>query len=249
VTPPVPLGPVGQDEVDRTGRELLERLARVVGSERGGDLVVTTELVHGSVAPSLVAAAERASLVVLQHERMGRPGPVVTLSVTNPVAALSRVAVVAVPAGWREDREAADDMVTVGVDSGEGAPAVVAAALAEARTRGCGVRVLHAWHFRDPYDDLVFRGPAGGAHTEERRRLLTERLAGVLGEYADVPVELAVVHERAADALLEACRSTSLLVVGRHRHTIPLGPHLGSVVRAVLRHATCPVMVVDPVPA
>jgi nucleotide-binding universal stress UspA family protein len=58
-----------------------------------------------------------------------------------------------------------------------------------------------------------------------------------------------VVHERAADALLEACRSASLLVVGRHRHTIPLGPHLGSVVRAVLRHATCPVMVVDPVPA
>ncbi|CAI9407692.1 universal stress protein [Nocardioides sp. T2.26MG-1] len=252
VTPPVPLGPVGQDEVDRTGRELLENTARAVGSERGGDLLVTTELVHGSVASSLVDAAEHAGLVVLQHQRMGRPGPVITLSITNPVAALSQVPVVAVPAGWREDRDGPDDpedRITVGADSGDGAPAVVAAALAEARIRGRGVRVLHAWHFRDPYDDLVFDGPAGDAHTEERRRLLADRLAGVLGEYHDVPAELVVVHERAADALVAAGGHTSLLVVGRHRHTIPLGPHLGSVVRAVLRHATCPVMVVDPVPA
>lgn len=252
VTPPVPLGPVVQDEVDRAGRELLERTARVLGSERGGGLVVTTALRHGSVASSLVEAAEDADLVVLQHQRMGRPGPVVTLSITNPVAALARVPVVAVPAGWREDQDGPDDpdsRITVGADSGDGAPAVVTAALAEARIRRCGVRVLHAWHFRDPYDDLVFDGPAGDAHTDERRRQLADRLAGVLGEYADVPVELVVVHERAADALVAAGGHTSLLVVGRHRHTIPLGPHLGSVVRAVLRHATCPVMVVDPVPA
>ena len=246
VTPRVPLGPVSQDEVDRTGRELLERTAAAVRAELVGDVEVTTELVHGSVAPALVEASARAGLVVVQHQRMGRPGLVATLSITNPVAALSGVPVVAVPAGWRADHEGP---ITVGADDGDGAPAVVAAALAEGRARGCGVRVLHAWHYRDPYDDLVFSGAAGDAHTEERRRLLADRLAGVLGEYADVPVELAVVHRRAADALVAACSWTSLLVVGRHRHTIPLGPHLGSVVRAVLRHATCPVLVVDPVPA
>lgn len=70
----------------------------------------------------------------------------------------------------------------------------------------------------------------------------------MLRAYDDVPTELVVVHERAAEALVRAGERSSLLVVGRHRHTIPLGPHLGSVVRAVLRHATCPVMVVDPVP-
>lgn len=249
VAPPVPLGPASQDEVDRTGLALLERAAGAVAVAGGGDLQVTTELVHGSVVAGLVDAADGAGLVVLQHDRMGRPGVVATQSVTHPVAALCRTPVVAVPAGWHEDRGSTGCTITVGADSGEGAPTVVAAALAEARTRDCGVRVLHAWHLRDPYDDLVFSGAAGDAHTEERRRLLADRLAGVLGEYADVPVELAVVHRRAADALVAACSWTSLLVVGRHRHTIPLGPHLGSVVRAVLRHATCPVLVVDPVPA
>ncbi len=246
VTPRVPLGPVSQDEVDRTGRELLERTAAAVRAELVGDVEVTTELVHGSVAPALVeAASARASLVVLQHQRMGRPGLVVTLSVTNPVAALSGVPVVAVPAGWRADHEGP---ITVGADDGDGAPAVVAAALAEGRARGCGVRVLNAWHYRHPYDGLVFDEPAGVEHSDERRRFLADRLAAVLREYDDVPTELVVVHERAADALVGTCGRTSLLVVGRHRHAIPLGPHLGSVVRAVLRHASCPVMVVDPVP-
>ncbi|HYF74416.1 MAG TPA: universal stress protein [Nocardioides sp.] len=247
VTPHVPLGPIAQDEVDEPGLALLARTAAVVRGALPDDLAVTTELVHGSVSASLVDAAERAGLVVLQHKRMGRHGLVVTQSVTNPVAALAAVPVVAVPAGWRDD--AARDPVTVGADDGGGAPVVVAAALAEARVRGCGVRVLNAWHLRNPYDDLVFSGPAAQAHTEERRRLLADRLAGVLAEHADVPVELVAVHDRAADALLAVCDGTSLLVVGRHRHTIPLGPHLGTVVRAVLRHATCPVMVVDPVPA
>jgi nucleotide-binding universal stress UspA family protein len=245
VTPRVPLGPVDQDEVDRTGRELLQRTARILRSERAGDLEVTSELVHGSVAPALVEAAAHAGLVVLQHQRMGRPGLVPTLSVTNPVAALCAVPVVAVPAGWRADR---DDVITVGADDGDGAPAVVGAALAQARVRGCGVRVLNAWHYRDPYDDLVFDEPAGEAHSDERRRFLADRLAGVLTKYDDVPTDLVVVHERAADALVREGERASLLVVGRHRHTIPLGPHLGSVVRAVLRHASCPVMVVDPVP-
>ncbi|HEY0948648.1 universal stress protein, partial [Nocardioides sp.] len=165
---------------------------------------------------------------------------------TNPVVALADVPVVAVPAGWREDRPG---LVIAGADDGGGAPAVVAAALAEARARGCGVRVLNAWHYRDPYDDLVFDEPAAEAHSDERGRMLADRLAGVLAEAEGVPVELQIVHDRAADALIHACERASLLVVGRHRHTIPLGPHLGSVVRAVLRHATCPVLVVDPVPA
>ena len=59
--------------------------------------------------------------------------------------------------------------------------------------------------------------------------------------------EVVVTHGRPADALVEESHRAGLLVVGRHRHSIPLGPHLGSVARAVLRHATCPVTVVDPV--
>lgn len=246
VTPVVPLGPIGQDEVDATGRDLLARVARTVRAEAPDGPPVTTELVHGSAASALVDAASGASMVVLQHQRMGRPGPVATLCVTNPVVALADAPVVAVPAAWCEDRP---DLVIAGADDGGGSPAVVAAAIAEARARGCGVRVLHAWHYRDPYDDLVFDEPAAEAHSDERGRMLADRLAGVLAETDGVPVELEIVHDRAADALVRACGRASLLVVGRHRHTIPLGPHLGSVVRAVLRHATCPVLVVDPVPA
>ncbi|HEY0950751.1 universal stress protein, partial [Nocardioides sp.] len=115
VTPVVPLGPVAQDEVDATGHDLLARVAGTVRADAPDGPPVTTALVHGSAASALVEAASGASMVVLQHQRMGRPGLVATLSVTNPVVALADVPVVAVPAGWCEDRPG---LVIAGADDG-----------------------------------------------------------------------------------------------------------------------------------
>ena len=56
-------------------------------------------------------------------------------------------------------------------------------------------------------------------------------------------------HAYAADALIEASRETTLLVIGRHDPLVPIGSHLGPIARAVLREAECPVLLVDPRPA
>ncbi|GAA4744022.1 universal stress protein [Nocardioides endophyticus] len=233
--------------VRKLGRKALADASLALEHELGEDLPVSTELVRGTAPHVLVDIAQHACLVVLQHQRMGKPMLVPSLSTTNPVAALSPVPVVAVPAEWAETADRRG--VTVGVDDPDRSREIVRAALEEARRRGTSVRLLHAWHYSTAYDDLVFEGDAGRRHEAEQAEGLTAGLEAMLARYRDVQTEVVVVHARAADALVDESHRAALLVVGRHRHAIPLGPHLGSVARATLRHATCPVLVVDPVRA
>jgi nucleotide-binding universal stress UspA family protein len=235
---------VEERAVRKLGREALDAVALAIEHQLGPDQPVSTELVRGRTAGALVTAAEHAGVVVLQHQRMGRDRQLSpTLSTTNPVAALAPAPVIAVPPGWTEPPTA--PVVTVGVADPRQSTEVVRAALDEARLWAAPVRILHAWHYSDAYDDLVF---IGGRQDDIERRELMAALEPLLATYPDIEIDVVVRRARAADALVEESGRSSLVVVGRHRHTIPLGPHLGSVVRAVLRHATCPVMVVDPVP-
>ena len=55
-------------------------------------------------------------------------------------------------------------------------------------------------------------------------------------------------HAHAGDALIRAARTADVLVIGRHDPLVPVGSHLGPVARAVLRDATCPVLLADPRP-
>jgi nucleotide-binding universal stress UspA family protein len=48
--------------------------------------------------------------------------------------------------------------------------------------------------------------------------------------------------------VLDAAETSDLLVVGRRHHLLPLGSHLGPVVRAALDHGTCPVLVTPELP-
>lgn len=234
VVHPVVLAPDGvpitveEHAVRKYGRKALDDASLALEHELGDDQPVSTELAHGPVTRVLVDTAEHAGLVVLQHQRSGRPGWVPTLSTTNRVAALSPVPVVAVPAGWSESPER--QLVTAGVHDPRGSLEIVRAALEEARVRGAKLRLLHAWHHSDA----------------EQTQTMADTVAPLLADYPDVETEVVARRARAAQALVEESEQAALLVVGRHRHTIPLGPHLGSVVRAVLRHAACPVMVVDP---
>lgn len=235
---------VEERAVRKLGRDSLDKAALAIAHQLGPDQPVSTELARGATPGALVAAAEHAGIVVLQHQRMGTGRHVVpTLSTTNPVAALAPAPVVAVPPGWTERPGPA--VVTVGVADPPQSTEVVRAALDEARLWGATLRILHTWHYSDSYDDLVFDRQHQDA---VEKRDLMDALSPLLETYPDVEIDVVVEHARAAEALVEESARASLVVVGRHRHAIPLGPHLGSVVRAVLRHATCPVLVVDPVP-
>jgi nucleotide-binding universal stress UspA family protein len=61
---------------------------------------------------------------------------------------------------------------------------------------------------------------------------------------ADVRVE----QGRASEVLVEAAAGADLLVIGRHDPLVPIGSHIGPVARAVLRGASCPVLLTTPRP-
>jgi nucleotide-binding universal stress UspA family protein len=105
------------------------------------------------------------------------------------------------------------------------------------------------WSFPAAYDDLAL----SITEVEETNKLaateIQHAIDGFASEMQDVPYRLDVRRAPVADALLEAGKTSDLLVVGRHDSRIPLGSHLGPVARAVLREAECPVLLVDPRPA
>ncbi len=140
---------MGEDLV-RVDTELLVECEKWLADRSGGDLRVTTEIAHGSVAPSLSSAARRADLVVLQHHRMARPFHVPTLSVTNGVASRCDVPVVAVPDHWHE-AEAKATLVLAAVLDADASWNVAETAFEQARLGSGGVRLTRAWSY---WDDL-----------------------------------------------------------------------------------------------
>lgn len=250
---PVYLGPAEMshlnllsEQIRREGEQVLARCAAQVRELLDDEsLHVTTELVHGPVVPSVVAASEDAGLVVLQRRHLSAFTRIVTMSISSAIAAKAHTPVVVVPEQWQAGARSGG--VVVGVEDAETSLEVVRAALGAARESGTGLRMLHAWWVSD-YDGVVFEGEAGVQRTAKLRAALEEGLAPLLAEFPDVTTELIVRHGRPADALVALSGTATLLVAGRHDPSVPFGSHLGPVTRAALRESACPVLVVDPRP-
>ncbi|MBB3043762.1 universal stress protein [Nocardioides soli] len=234
------------DTLRRAGSDVVDELAAALGHELP-DAPVLTAVLFGPTVPELVGSARGARSIVVQRRPRGWRR-VVTLSTANGVAAHASVPVVVVPGEWAPE-PSREPVVVVGVDDVLTAPHLLATAFDEAELRHGRLRIVHAWHFDDAYDDLVLVGGAARAFEDELRHDLEREVAPTLRRHPDVAVELVVRHARAADMLTEESESAGLLLLGRHRPTLSWGPHLGSIVRAVLREAACPVMVVDPATA
>lgn len=200
---------------------------------------VETEVVVGAVVPSLVDLSGAASLVVLQREHHPR-ARLATLAHVTGVAAQASCPVLCVPPRWRRDLMDARP-VGVGVEP-DPAPVVVRAALGVARETTGRLRLVCA-----PDAELANAGRSGESWATTVEAVVRARLVAVLEEQPDVEVEVAPWHGRPVHALLAESRDCSVLVVGRHHHLLPTGSHLGPVVAHLLREATSPVLVVDPV--
>jgi nucleotide-binding universal stress UspA family protein len=234
-------------DLDITGKLALEGAL-----ERARDLVpatvpVTSELVRGGVATSIAHAGEKARLIVLQRRPLSRMMRVVTRSVSSGVAARSRVSVVSVPAGWTPIRSGdAVPTVTVGVDAPERSEHLLRVAARAATRRGASLRVLHTWAFPGAYDDIVISRLEDGEWAARATAEIQSTLDRMGDDLGGVTATIDVLHGPPGDALIDAGRTSDLLVVGRHDPLIPFGSHLGPVARAVLREATCPVLLAAP---
>lgn len=227
------------------GTDFLIECEHRVRELAGDDVPVSSEITHGAVVPALVETSQHAALVVMQHHRMGVHHFVPTLSVTNGVAARAHAPVVAVPDSWREgDRDRG--VVTVGVEDPVSSARIAEWAFEEARRLRCGVRLVRAWYFSAAFDAEVFGGQAELVQSASVREQLRHEFADLIERFSDVPSDAVALHGQPADALVSESRRARRLVVGRHDPVLPLGSHLGPVTRAVLNHAACPVVVVDP---
>ncbi len=123
--------------------------------------------------------------------------------------------------------------VVVGVDGSPGAAAALAWAAEEARLRGAE---LLACTVLDPSESRTAADPAGA-------RTPDSSLVESAGGY---PVTMRQSHGDAVAELVAAGADADLLVVGSRGRGLLAGLVLGSVSRACVAHARCPVVVVRP---
>lgn len=232
--------------------DIVGRTAATARRLVGDDVPVTTEVAHLEYVGAAILArvAAPCALVVMATTRRGRLSRIFTGSTTASVAARCPVPLLVVPAG-ASPTGAGPSRVVVGLHDTEQSPEVLVAALRQARLRGSRLLVVHVWCLDDAYAGMALDDDRADAEFDRARGALRAAIAPVLAPYPEVEVDVEVTEGPAVEALVTASADdgTDVLVIGRHSTVDPDHPyraHLGSTARAVLQHAACPVLVVDP---
>ncbi|HET7193697.1 MAG TPA: universal stress protein [Nocardioides sp.] len=224
------------EEADSTITEAVTRARTLTG----GRVRITAERVDdGALISHLVRRANHGRIVVLQHRRLSRARRMVTGSTVNAVAAKTTVPVVSVPEGWTRHEDAS--VVTVGLQDGQEAAALLRAGFEEARLRHARLAAIHTWWLDTDWEPSSLDQEYRSDRDASTRRELGPILEGIHMQFPEVKASLEVWNAPPADALLDAARESELLIVGRRHHLLPLGSHLGPVTRAILAHGDCPV--------
>ncbi|MFF3072484.1 universal stress protein [Kitasatospora sp. NPDC057936] len=221
-------------------RVLADAAAELRAAHPGLD--VRTDVVLDAPVDGLVAAAEDAGLLVVGSRGLGGFAGLMLGSVGMAVAARSSVPVVVV----RERQEGAGGSdVVVGVDVQEPDEGVLGFAFAEAARRRARVRAVHGWDLPPVFAYAGWVPQAAEISQLEamEEKMLSLALAGQRELHPGVEV-VEEVRLGAAGALVEASAGAALVVVGRKRRRVELGPRLGRIAHAVLHHAKAPVAVV-----
>jgi nucleotide-binding universal stress UspA family protein len=166
--------------------------------------------------------------------------------VTSAVAARAQVPVVSVPDGWSGSTPVSDQArsrVVVGIDDLDAADDLMAHAIELATRTSADLTLLHAWDVPTAYELSLMSPERMNTWRAETTQALEELATLWRDKAPGVTVDTRVTRGRPAEVLTAASHDCDLLLVGHAPTRLP-GPHLGSVARAVLREADCPVEVV-----
>jgi nucleotide-binding universal stress UspA family protein len=231
-------------------RETVAEAARAV-TERHPGLSVSTDVIEGGAAETLVEAAADAEMLVLGSRGHGPVVGFLLGSVGQQVIAGTTRPVVLVRAGDEPSAEAAGREVVVGQQGEpEDSEAALRFAFESAAARGATVRAVRAWTLPPVFayspGSLKLLDEAGGLEPREKQALGTA-LEPLRASFPGVPVVEHVEMGSAGQVLLSVAARAQLMVVGRRAHRTAVGARIGSVAHGVLHHAECPVAVVPPV--
>ncbi|MEV0350207.1 universal stress protein [Nonomuraea sp. NPDC050680] len=190
----------------------------------------------------LIRESESAESLVLGSRGLGGFSGMLLGSVGTAVAGHARGPVVIVRGRGQEEH----GRIVVGYDGSAHSEAAMQYAIDQARARHARLHVLYAWQlpifspYAAAYDSLLENA------FQQEVRTAGERVTPWREKYPDVEITDAQLCEHPAGALINAATTADLVVVGSRGLGGFASAVLGSVSRAVLHHATCPVAVVRP---
>jgi nucleotide-binding universal stress UspA family protein len=218
-------------------------LRRVCTTWQG--VAVSARQVRAEPAEALIEASRTAALVVVGQ--CGRGGEQRPGSVCTQVAAHAFSPTLIVPPGATQ--EPADRPVLLGLGMSPTDEPTIGFAFEEAALRRVPLLAVHVWsgipasaqRTVSPYAYDLYEAQSAAD------RMLTEALTGWTEKYPDVKVDRMPLYDvNPARTLLDASALAGLAVVGARRHGRRSSQLLGTVARALIQHATCPVAVIRP---
>lgn len=218
------------DIVDRAQRDTGLTDVPVVKDARAGD--AGTDLVHASAL---------ADLLVLGTRRHGPFASAVVGSATNYVLHHAQCPVMVVPAAsgpvkpWTR--------VVVGVDGSDCGASALTWAARRARSNGCPLLVVHAWQLVTNPDWFGTPPVSAEQYGKQVEAWLHEHVDEVLGEHADLVVEVRAIQDYPAAGLLATTGPEDLLVIGSRGRGSFTHLMLGSVAMQCAHHARSAVTV------
>lgn len=227
-------------QIEKTGLSLLaeaEQQAKAL-SDR---VEVSTQLRIGSRIQEILAAGSQAELLVLGRPAHTDAQRLVFGSTTGAVVGRSMVPTSVIPTDWVASPTTA--RVVVGLRSAEHTDELLQTAFDAAVASSAAVDVVHAWKMPDPYIDSIQEPHYAAAWMTAGTEMVEHTLEPWRVRYPDVAVNVRVVHDHPARALLVAAEGATMLLLLRRRSPKLLGSHLGATARAVLGSAQSPVNV------
>jgi len=234
---------ISPELAEPAAHRLLEVATARLRNLTAGKVPIERRVAHGDPADELVRASQSAHMLVVEHRHLSRMHRVFTGSVTAGISAHSRAEVVVVPELW-QPAEAAIHRVLLGVGDWRDADALFEHAFDVADQHEAALKVLHAWDLPSVYQDALVDQTAVDEWRHDVVVDIEAAFADAARRHPVVKATVEVVHGRPAEALVKASREADLMVLGRREPAHSRLHHLGSLTRAMLRVAECPVAVV-----
>jgi nucleotide-binding universal stress UspA family protein len=213
---------------------------------RRPDLDITTTTCDGDLADTLIDRSRQATLLVVGGRHTGGYNHLSERWLGNRVVSHAHCPVLVARGAHGEEMTGSGGRpVVLGVDGSEHSAAAVPLALEEATQRGVPLRAVNV-HCIDAHPTATVTD--GHSYTAEMAQvesaeLLAHALAGWADKYPQVSVvQRAVYAPDVACALVEMSSSADLVVVGSRGRSVAISRRLGSVSRALVDRARCPVL-------